>query len=98
MVEAGVSTSGSRRRFLRLAAVTAAVAVSSKPLRGEPQEAGAASANSAVLPEGATTFAEVWQTVWDRFYDPHLHGLDWPAVRERYGPDAAKATSEDGLA
>ena len=28
------------------------------------------------------TFEEVWRTVRDRFYDPHLHGLDWSAVRK----------------
>jgi carboxyl-terminal processing protease len=43
-------------------------------------------------------FEEVWQTVRDRFYDPHLHGLDWPAMRERYLPEAARATSGDTLA
>jgi hypothetical protein len=36
--------------------------------------------------------------VRDRFYDPHLYGLDWPAVRERYMPDATRASSEEALA
>lgn len=34
----------------------------------------------------------------ERFYDPHLDGLDWPEVRERYLPDAARASSEEALA
>ena len=29
---------------------------------------------------------------------PQLHGLDWSAVRKRYLPDAAQATSEEALA
>lgn len=44
------------------------------------------------------TFEEVWRTVRDRFYDPHLDGLDWSAVRERYMPDATRANSEEALA
>jgi carboxyl-terminal processing protease len=40
----------------------------------------------------------VWQTVRERFYDPHMHGLDWPAIREHYLPEARRATSGDMLA
>src|SRR5262249_55566114 len=43
-------------------------------------------------------FDEVWRTVRDHFYDPHLHGLDWTAVRARYLPPAAVAVSDDALA
>ncbi len=28
---------------------------------------------------------EGWRTMRDRFYDPAMHGLDWPALREKYG-------------
>jgi Tricorn protease C1 domain len=44
------------------------------------------------------TFEEVWRTVRDRFYDPHLHGLDWSAVRKHYLPGATRASSEEALA
>ena len=30
-------------------------------------------------------FLEAWRLQRDFFYDPHMHGVDWPAVRERYG-------------
>jgi len=30
-------------------------------------------------------FVEAWRLQRDFFYDPNMHGLDWPAVRERYG-------------
>ncbi|PID79025.1 hypothetical protein CSA17_03840 [bacterium DOLJORAL78_65_58] len=28
---------------------------------------------------------EAWRTLRDRFYDPAMHGVDWPALREKYG-------------
>ena len=28
---------------------------------------------------------EGWRTIRDKFYDPDMHGLDWPALREKYG-------------
>lgn len=93
MVEGG--TSQTRRRFLRLTA--AAAAASPRALRAEQQDAGAPAA-SPVTSASVATFEEVWQTVRDRFYDPHLHGLDWAATRERYLPDAAHAISRTMLA
>jgi len=97
MVGGMINTSQSRRRFLRLAGAAAAAAVSPSALRAEQQDAGAPATSRAAFPS-VTAFEEVWQTVRDRFYDPHLHGLDWAAIRERYVPDAARATSEDVLA
>ena len=87
-----------RRRYLvRLAAVAATSALASRiswaqePPSGETGEADALSASRA-------TFEEVWRTVRDRFYDRRLRGLDWAAVRERFMPDVARATSEEALA
>jgi carboxyl-terminal processing protease len=48
--------------------------------------------------ENQTALDEVWETVRDRFYDPHLHELDWPALRQRYRLLAASATSGEELA
>jgi tricorn protease len=31
-------------------------------------------------------YAECWRQMRDFFFDPHLHGLDWPAMRRRYEP------------
>ena len=30
-------------------------------------------------------FTDAWRLERDLFYDPHLHGVDWNAMRERYG-------------
>lgn len=29
-------------------------------------------------------YMDAWRTVRDWFYDPNLHGVDWPAMRDRY--------------
>jgi carboxyl-terminal processing protease len=84
-----------RRRFLGLTAMAAASAITSRVWCAEPPEAGE---SAKALAGGISTFEEVWQTVRDRFYDPQLRGVNWSAVREHYLPDAAQATSEDGLA
>ncbi len=30
-------------------------------------------------------FTEAWRVERDFFYDPNMHGVDWPAMKERYG-------------
>jgi len=30
-------------------------------------------------------FNDAWRIERDLFYDPHMHGVDWPQMRERYG-------------
>ena len=92
-----INSAPSRRHFLRLTSMAAASALAPTVLWAEQQEA-ADSATSQAVPARVATFEEVWQTVRDRFYDPHLHGLDWSAVRERYLPDATRASSEEALA
>jgi carboxyl-terminal processing protease len=92
-----IISSLSRRHFLRLTSVATASALTPTVLWAEQQEA-ADSATSQAVPERIATFEEVWRTVRDRFYDQHLHGLDWSAVRERYLPDATRAGSEEALA
>jgi tricorn protease len=31
-------------------------------------------------------YRECWRQMRDFFYDPHLHGVDWPAMRAKYEP------------
>jgi len=47
---------------------------------------------------GPEAFDQVWETVRDRFFDPRLNGLDWPAVRTRYRPLLLAAASADARA
>jgi carboxyl-terminal processing protease len=83
-----------RRLVLQLMALAAASFALPRTLGA--QQASEEPANA--LPDGIGTFEGVWQTVRDRFYDPHLNGLDWSAVRERYRAGAAQATSDVRLA
>jgi carboxyl-terminal processing protease len=92
-----INSALSRRHFLRLTSMAAVSALAPTILCAEQQEAGESAASQAVSARIAT-FEEIWRTVQNRFYDPHLHGLDWPAVRERYMPDATRVSSEEALA
>src|SRR5260370_35785417 len=92
-----IKSAPSRRHVLRLTSMAAASALAPTALCAEQREAGEAAASQAAA-AGIATFEEVWRTVRDRFYDPHLHGLDWSAVRERYLSDATRASSEEALA
>src|SRR6476620_1557097 len=91
----GVWKSHPRRRFLLLTGAAAAAAGSSRKLRAEPQDANASARTTSA---SATTFETVWETVRDRFNDPRQNGLDWPAIRARYEPDAVQATNDEALA
>ncbi|HYY56027.1 MAG TPA: PDZ domain-containing protein, partial [Pyrinomonadaceae bacterium] len=35
--------------------------------------------------EWAQEYTDAWRIMRDWFYDPNLHGVDWPAIRARYG-------------
>ena len=37
------------------------------------------------LAEWQQIFTDAWRMDRDYFYDPHMHGVDWNAMRERYG-------------
>ncbi|MBV9248577.1 MAG: hypothetical protein JO227_04945, partial [Acetobacteraceae bacterium] len=96
MTEA-ITTVHPRRHFLRLMTTAATAAIAPVSLSAQQRDTAAQPALPAT-PADISTFEEVWRTVRDRFYDPHFNGLDWSAVRDRYMPDAARATSEEMLA
>jgi tricorn protease len=42
-------------------------------------------------------FDEAWRLERDYFYDPHMHGLDWPAVKAKYRPLVDRVTDRAEL-
>jgi tricorn protease len=42
-------------------------------------------------------FTDAWRIQRDFFYEPGMHGVDWEAMRERYGRMVADAASRDDL-
>jgi carboxyl-terminal processing protease len=80
-----------RREILALAAMGA--------LGAWPASAETASQSAeAALKSNQADFDQVWEFVRDRFYDPHLNGLDWQEERARFGPQAASARSREDVA
>ena len=45
--------------------------------------------------ERAVMFAEAWRLLWNGFYDPDFHGVDWPSVRAKYEPLAMAAYTDE---
>src|ERR1700689_5793879 len=80
-----------RREIMALAATGAVGAwPASAQSPSQPDEAPAGS--------NQADFDQVWELVRDRFYDPHLNGLDWQEQRVRFRPDAASARSREDAA
>lgn len=42
-------------------------------------------------------FREAWRLERDYFYDPQMHGVDWPAMLEKYRPLSLRVTSRSEL-
>ena len=42
-------------------------------------------------------FVESWRLMRDYFYDRKMHGLDWPAIREKYLPLVDRVTDRAEL-
>ncbi|MGQ0628031.1 MAG: S41 family peptidase, partial [Phycisphaerales bacterium] len=42
-------------------------------------------------------FVDAWRLERDYFYDPKMHGVDWPAMREKYAPLVDRITTRAEL-
>jgi carboxyl-terminal processing protease len=99
-------TASALRTPLLLAALLALAACTALPTRPssgpiEGALADVAPVSSAALsPVYASEAARrktvdtVWNLVAERFYDPAMNGVDWPAMRERFVPSAAAAAND----
>ncbi|MBV8797000.1 MAG: PDZ domain-containing protein [Hyphomicrobiales bacterium] len=80
-----------RREILSFAAIGA---LGAWPVRAET----ASQPDDALAKSNQADFDQVWELVRDRFYDPHLNGLDWQEERGRFRPQAASARSREEAA
>jgi carboxyl-terminal processing protease len=80
-----------RREILSFAAIGA---LGAWPVRAET----ASQPDDALAKSNQADFDQVWELVRDRFYDPHLNGLDWQEERGRFRPQAASARSREEVA
>jgi C-terminal peptidase prc len=64
------------------------------PISSRAARTDDASLVSTATPEGRlAVFDDVWETIQDRYYDPHFNGVDWQAKRNAFRPAVAKAGS-----
>lgn len=47
--------------------------------------------------EFRSIFLDAWRLERDFFYDKHLHGVDWPAIRDRYLPLVDRVSNREEL-
>lgn len=47
--------------------------------------------------EKKVVFEQAWRWLRDTFHDPHMHGVDWAAVRHTYAPRVAAAPTRASL-
>ena len=80
-----------RRKILSFAAIGA---LGAWPARAET----ASQPDDALAKSNQADFDQVWELVRDRFYDPHLNGLDWQEERGRFRPQAASVRSREEAA
>ncbi|MBI5835599.1 MAG: PD40 domain-containing protein [Armatimonadetes bacterium] len=89
----GVSWSpdGKKLRFLRAPGQVGTVPAAG----GAPQFTEfEASIHRTLRDERAYILESAWRTMRDEFYDPQMHGVDWPAMLAKYRPIAAAAPSQ----
>jgi len=80
----GVSADG--KKMIVLSGGTVAI-VSVAPKQKMDKTLATSSMEMTVNPpeEWRQIFNDAWRLERDFFYDPNMHGVDWPAMRERYG-------------
>lgn len=84
------------RRFTRhitLLAVTLAI-ISTGAQSFAPASAHAIGQELLSLKDRVEVFEEVWETVYEKYYDASFNGVDWRAVRNRYRPLVEEAATD----
>ncbi|MGH9881858.1 MAG: hypothetical protein ACRD6N_10510, partial [Pyrinomonadaceae bacterium] len=62
-----------------------------------PERKDTASVSTLTAEGRLAVFDDAWQTIYDRYYDPHFRGIDWEGQRAVYRPRAAEAANGQEL-
>jgi tricorn protease len=65
--------------------------------KGEALKVDAVKVKIVPTEEWQNIFNEAWQVNRDYFYDPGMHGADWPAMKAKYQPFLSDLTSKSDL-
>jgi tricorn protease len=84
----GFTVSADRKKVLIAADDAWTIADAGKPVEGGKGKLAVDSIEVKIDPavEWPQIFDEAWRINRDYFYDPDMHGADWPAMREKYAP------------
>lgn len=66
---------------------------------GKPQNVAMSGMNVTIQPrdEWEQIFSDAWRIMRDYFYEPTMHGVDWPKMREHYGAMLDHAASREDV-
>ncbi len=66
---------------------------------GKPQTVSTGGMDVAIQPreEWEQIFTDAWRVMRDYFYEPTMHGVDWPKMREHYGAMIDDAASREDV-
>jgi len=70
---------------------------SERDSKGKPLDLGDLKMWLDPVKEWAQIFNESWRMERDFYYEPNMHGLDWNAMKEKYGKLAARITCRQDL-
>ncbi|MEK7795089.1 MAG: PDZ domain-containing protein [Candidatus Hydrogenedentota bacterium] len=84
----GVEVSADGKKLLYQSDKTFGIVATDKPAKSGDGKLATDKLESQIDPsaEWRQIYAEVYRVYRDFFYDEHIHGADWPAMRAKYGP------------
>src|SRR5207248_3013997 len=70
-----------------------------KPAQKVERQLATADLETTVDPraEWKQIFTDAWRMERDYFYDPNMHGVDWPAMRRHYGALVEQASTREDV-
>ena len=90
-------SAGGKKMLLASGGVWSIVNSGEKPSPGKNVNVDAIEIKVDPAAEWAEIFDEAWRVNRDYFYDPAMHGIDWPAMKKKYAAFLPDLTCRDDL-